>query len=97
MKKKHLDTLKDMYWDYNYPASGEDIYRFILGEKDLDYLERDVVVARMLVYVRWYDLVDIFGLKNMKSLMNDNVFQYIRNEEMKENYKYVKHVLDRVL
>jgi hypothetical protein len=94
--KPKLAKLKDMYWDYNYPASGEDIYRFVLGKKELDYLERDKVVARMLVYVRWYDLVDIFGFKTLKSLMNDNVFQFIGNKEMRENYKHVKKILDRI-
>jgi hypothetical protein len=97
MRKKHLDKLKEMYWDYDYPAEAEDIYRFILGEKELPYLDRDPVIARMLVYIRWYDLVDIFGLSRLRSLLNDNVFQYISNKEMKENYKYVKQVLDRIL
>jgi hypothetical protein len=60
----------------------------LFSEKELSYLDRDVVIARMLVYVRWYDLVDIFGLNKLKSLLNDNVFQYILNEEMKENYKF---------
>jgi hypothetical protein len=97
MKNSSLDMLKEMYWDYDYPASGNDIYRFILGEKELDYLVRDVVIARMLVYIRWYDLIDIFGLNKLKSLLNDNVFQYIHNKEMRENYEYVKKVLDRIL
>jgi hypothetical protein len=97
MKNKHLDKLKEMYWDYDYPAAPIDIYRFILGEKELVYLNRDVVIARMLVYIRWYDLIDIFGLMKLKSLLNNNVFQYIANKEMKENYEYVKKVLDRVL
>jgi len=97
MKNNSLDKLEEMYWDYDYPASGTDIYGFILGEKELDYLNRDVVIARMLVYVRWYDLIDIFGLNKLKSLLNDNVFQYIHNREMRENYEYVKKVLDRIL
>ena len=97
MKISTLDKLKEMYWDYDYPASGDDIYRFILGEKELDYLHRDVVIARMLVYIRWYDLIDIFGLNKLKTLLNDNVFQYIHNKEMRENYEYVKSVLDRIL
>ncbi len=51
----------------------------------------------MIVYIRWYDLIDIFGLNNLKVLMNPNVFKYIPNQEMRENYEYVKQVLDRVL
>lgn len=97
MKNNSLDKLKKMYWDYDYPASGNDIYRFILGENELDYLNRDAVIARMLVYIRWYDLIDIFGLNQLKSLLSDNVFQYIQNKEMRENYEYVKTVLDRIL
>jgi hypothetical protein len=97
MEKGNLNQLKEMYWDYDYPASAEDICKFILGEKELDYLNRDQVVARMLVYVRWYHLIDIFGLDNLKNIMNDNVFKYIANEEMREDYKYVKKVLDRSL
>lgn len=97
MGKGNANQLKEMYWDYDYPASAEDIYKFILGKKELDYLNRDQVIARMLVYVRWYDLIDIFGLNHLKNVINDNVFQYIANDEMREDYQYVKKVLDRVL
>jgi hypothetical protein len=97
MSKSDLNILKEMYWDYDYPASPEDIYRFILGEKELDYLDRDMVTARMLVYVRWYDLIDIFGLNTLKDLLNDNVFKFIANDEMRGNYEFVKQILDRAL
>ena len=81
MGKGDLNQLKEMYWDYDYPASAEDIYEFILGEKELPYLDRDMVIARMLVYVRWYDLIDIFGLNTLKGLLSDNVFKYIANNK----------------
>jgi len=97
MKHRHLDKLKEMYWDYDFPASAEEIYRFILGKSDLSYLDRDTTIARMLVYVRWYHLVDLFGLEKLKSLLTEDVFQYIANDEMRENYRHVKQVLDRVL
>ena len=97
MRKGDVNLLKEMYWDYDYPASPEDIYKFILGEKELEYLNRDMVTARMLVYVRWYDLIDIFGLDTLKGLLNDNVFKYIANDEMRENYEFVKKTLDRAL
>jgi hypothetical protein len=97
MRKGDLNELKEMYWDYDYPASPEDIYEFILGKKELTYLNRDMVIARMLVYVRWYDLIDIFGLNTLKDLLNENVFKHISNDEMREDYEYVKGVLDRVL
>lgn len=97
MDKGDLSQLKEMFWDYNYPASAEDIYKFVLGEKELDYLNREQVIARMLVYVRWYHLIDIFGLNNLKNILDDNVFKYISNKEMREDYQYVKRVLDRSL
>lgn len=92
-----MTKLKEMYWDYDYPATAEDIYRFILGEKHLEYLNRDATIARMLVYIRWYDLIDIFGLEKLRILLSDSVFPYIRNQEMRENYEYVRKVLDRIL
>lgn len=52
MRKGDLNQLKEMYWDYDYPASAENIYEFI---------------------------------------------KYITNKEMREDYEYVKRVLDRVL
>ncbi len=92
-----MSKLKEMFWDYDYPHSAEDIYRFIIGEKELEYLQRSAVIARMLVYIRWYDLVDIFGLEKLKHLLSRDVFPYIHNKEMRENYEYVKQVLDRIL
>jgi hypothetical protein len=56
-----------------------------------------MVTARMLVYVRWYDLIDIFGLNTLKGLLNEKVFKHIANEEMRGNYEFVKQVLDRAL
>ncbi len=97
MDKGDLSQLKEMFWDYDYPASAEDIYKFVLGEKELDYLNREQVIARMLVYIRWYHLIDIFGLNNLKNILDDNVFKYISNKEMREDYQYVKKVLDRSL
>jgi hypothetical protein len=95
--KGELSQLKEMFWDYDYPASAEDIYKFVLGEIELDYLNREQVVARMLVYIRWYHLIDIFGLNNLKDMIKDGVFKYISNKEMREDYQYVKTVLDRSL
>lgn len=97
MDKGDVSQLKEMFWDYDYPASAEDIYKFVLGEKELDYLNREQVIARMLVYVRWYHLIDIFGLNTLKNILDDNVFKYIANKEMREDYQYVKKVLDRSL
>jgi hypothetical protein len=61
-----LAPLENLFWDYNYSLTGKDLYDFVLEEKEIPFLDRNQVKARMLMTVCWYRLIDIFGLSNLR-------------------------------
>lgn len=94
MDKKEL---KSIFWDYAVDYKGEDIYDFLVGEKEIKELNRNQVAARMLTSMRWYDLVDIFGIKRLYTFLSDDVLQFIWKKSLKKRYKNVRETLQTIL
>ncbi len=86
-----------MFWDYDVDYSPDEIYRFLVGETEINELNRNQVIARMLISIRWYDLVDIFGIQRLYGFLNDNVLKYVWKKSVKNRYKNVRETLQRVL
>ena len=91
------NKLKSIFWDYAVDYTGDDIYDFLVGEKEIKELNRNQVVARMLTSMRWYDLVDIFGIQQLYKFLNDDVFKFIWKKSLKNRFKNVRETLQEVL
>jgi len=87
------ENLKSIFWDYEADYSSQDLYRFLLGEIEIKNLNRNQVAARLLVSVRWYDLVDIFGIKTLYTFLSDDVLRFIWKKSVRERYKNVREIL----
>ncbi|MCU0285017.1 MAG: hypothetical protein MUF15_01335 [Acidobacteria bacterium] len=94
MDKKKL---KSIFWDYEVNYTGEELYDFLVGKKEINELARDRVIARMLTSMRWYDLVDIFGIQQLYQFLNDDVFKFIWKKSLKNRFKNVRETLQAVL
>jgi hypothetical protein len=94
MDKKKL---KSIFWDYDVDYTGEELYDFLVGKKEINELTRDRVIARMLTSMRWYDLVDIFGIQQLYKFLNDDVFKFIWKKSLKNRFKNVRETLQAVL
>lgn len=92
-----LTRLEHIFWDYNYPDPGKSLYDFVLGKKEIDYLDRDQVKARMLMTVGWYNLIDIFGLRNLKTFLTDDVLKWVWVDELRNQYKYAAKIIEQTL
>ncbi|MGD2088971.1 MAG: hypothetical protein PVH61_22525 [Candidatus Aminicenantes bacterium] len=92
-----LKRLEQIFWDYNIQERGESLYNFVLSMKEIEYLDRNEVMARMLMSVGWYHLIDIFGLKNLRNFLTDDVLQRIWVEDLRDNYRYAREILDQIL
>ena len=92
-----LTPLEKIFWDYNITEPAHSLYDFVLGKKEIETLDRNRVVARMLTTVGWYDLVDIFGLKHLRCFLTDAVLQWIWPESLRNNYEHAGKVLERTL
>ena len=91
------NKLKSIFWDYAVDYTGDDIYDFLVGEKEIKELNRNQVVARMLTSMRWYDLVDIFGINRLFKFLNDDVLKFIWKKSIKNRYKNVRETLQAIL
>jgi hypothetical protein len=91
------EKLKSIFWDYDVNYTGEELYDFMIGDKEIKELTRDRVIARMLTSIRWYDLVDIFGIQQMYKFLNDDVFKFIWKKSLINRYKNVRETLQGVL
>ncbi len=92
-----LKRLERIFWDYNIQEKGESLYDFVLGRKEIEYLDRSEVMARMLMTIGWYNLIDIFGLKDLRDFLTDDVLQRVWVEDLRNNYQYARDILDQIL
>jgi hypothetical protein len=92
-----LAPLEKLFWDYSYSLTGKDLYDFVLEKKEISFLDRDQVTARMLMTVGWYRLIDIFGLKNLKLLLNDNTLKWVWVDDLREQYELARQTIERAL
>jgi hypothetical protein len=91
------EKLKSIFWDYDIQYSADEIYEFLVGEKEIKELNRNQVIARMLTSIRWYDLVDIFGIKKLYNFLNDDVLKFIWKKSLRNRYKNVRETLQGIL
>jgi hypothetical protein len=91
------DDLKSIFWDYEVGYTSDDIYNFLVGKLEIKDLRRSQVIARLLTTVRWYDLIDIFGVKQVYDFLTDEVLQFVWRESLKTRYKNVREVLQGIL
>jgi hypothetical protein len=92
-----LASLETLFWDYNYSLTGKDLYDFVLGEKEIPFLDRNQVKARMLMTVCWYRLIDIFGLSNLRLLLTDDALKWVWVDELREQYALARQTIERAL
>jgi hypothetical protein len=92
-----LAYLENIFWDYDLPLTGKDIYSFILGEKEISYLNRDEVRARVLMNTEWYRLIDILGLKNLGSIITGDTLKWVWVDDLRKQYALAGNVIKRAL
>lgn len=92
-----LAPLENLFWDYNYSFTGKNLYDFVLGKKEIPFLDRNQVKARMLMNVGWYRLVDIFGLSNLRLLLTDDVLKWVWVDELREQYALARQTIEQAL
>lgn len=92
-----MAQLENIFWDYNFTLTGRDIYNFILGEKEISYLNRDEVRARVLMNTEWYELIEIFGLKSLGSIITGSTLKWVWVDDLRNQYALAGNVIKRTL
>ena len=79
--------------DYDVDYTADEIYDYLIGEKQVKEFNRDRLIARVLTSIRWYDLIEIFGIKQLFEFLSDDVLKFIRRKSIKDRYKNVREIL----
>ncbi len=92
-KNEQKDMLMNLFWDMDIQFTPREIYSFLTGEKKIDGLNRNRLLARMLSTLRWYDIIDIFGLEKTITFLQPEVIHYIWPSSQKKRFENVSKLL----
>ncbi len=95
--KADKEKLLTVFWDYDIDGDGDDVYDFLIGMKELEGFNRKRVIARVLTSIRWYELIDIFGLEQVYEFLDEEVLKYIWKKSVKNRYRSVRETLQGIL
>jgi len=88
------EALKKILWDYN--IAEEEAILILEGKKKTFSLNKEKLYARLLLSVKWYSLLDMFGREKIKELLSDKVLKYIRFKDIRDNFIYARRILDEI-
>ncbi len=91
------EKLLSIFWDYDIDYSADELYDFLTGKKEIEDLNRNQIIARMLTSIRWYDLIDIFGLKQCYEFLTEDALKFIWKKSVRNRYKNVRETLQGIL
>lgn len=97
MNNNKKKKLRQLFWDTKMKYSPQEIYSFLAGEVELEGMKREKLAAKMLTSLRWYDIIDIFGLEKAVSFLEPEVFKYLWPESVKVRYENVAKLLSKPL
>ena len=92
--EKLKEGLKNIVWDYE--VSLEELIQILEGRKKSFSLNREKILARLLLSVNWYKLLEIFGPHILKEILNDEVLKYIHIESLRQDFIYAREVLNEL-
>ncbi len=94
INEKLKEELKEIVWDYE--VSLEELIQILEGRKKSFSLNREKILARLLLSVNWYKLLEIFGPHILKEILNDEVLKYIHIESLRQDFVYAREVLSEL-
>ena len=94
INEKLKEELKKIVWDYE--VSLEELIQILEGRKKSFSLNREKILARLLLSVNWYKLLEIFGPHILKEILNDEVLKHIHTESLRQDFVYAREVLSEL-
>ncbi len=84
--------LQAILWDYQIDPC--DFYELALGRKErIGWFSRERALIRMLERLSWYDLIRVFGLKELSDILKPELIAQLRFPELRRRYELARKVL----
>ena len=81
-----------IFWDYNIEAS--QLCNILSGtDPGNNWLNKESILIRMFERLSWYELLEIFGEKEIISILSDTFIQRLRHPALKRRYEIIRQIL----
>lgn len=91
-KTQIRSLLHAIVWDYD--IDPYELFEVALGKKEqAGSFTREKALVRMIEYLGWYDLLQLFGLAGLAKLLTKDVISGLRPAELQEKYEFARKVL----
>jgi len=85
-------VLKRIYWDYDFEPAR--IKSLLEGQSEgTPWLNRNAVLARMFERLSWYDLLRVFGEKELLRLLQEPFIKNLKDPFLIRKYETVRQIL----
>jgi hypothetical protein len=93
MEKAEIQKLlQPLLWDYR--IDPYDFFEVAIGTRErIGSFTQEKVLIRMFERLSWYDLVKLFGIDRLTTLLTKKVIAQLRFPELRERYELVRKVL----
>jgi excisionase family DNA binding protein len=86
------EAMKKAVWEYD--IAPRELFDILMGAKSTFTFNQAKLLARVLATTDWYSLINIFGRKRLKIIINDNVLSHVWNKDMRKRLIFAKGLLD---
>ena len=91
-KTQIRSLLHAIVWDYD--IDPYELFEVAAGKKEqAGSFTREKALIRMIEYLGWYDLLQLFGLAGLTELFTKDIISRLRHTELQEKYEFVRQVL----
>ena len=84
--------LQPLLWDYQ--LDPYDLFEIALGRQErIGTFTRAQVLVRLFERLAWYDLVQLFGIEVLTTLLTKEIINRLRFPELRTRYEFIRKVL----
>ena len=84
--------LQPLLWDYQLDPYG--LFEIALGRQErIGTFTRAQVLVRLFERLAWYDLVQLFGIEVLTTLLTKEIINRLRFPELRTRYEFIRKVL----
>lgn len=95
-RKKKLELMKSLMWDYNIPP--EHCLEVLEGKREkAGHYNEKTLFRKLLESYRWFTILKILSLKRIAELLTTDVISSLRFKSLRNNYEFVRQRLHKPL
>jgi len=93
-QKKVKSLLNGLTWDYH--ITPVELYQLAAGTmKERGWFTREWALIRILSRLSWYDILSLFGVKEVKKILSSGIIKRIQDPSLRKQYEILCAILHK--